>query len=1145
MRFRSFHLKAFGHFTDQKIDFGTQPGCVDIVVGANEAGKSTTLRAINSMCFGIPSKTSDGYFHGYDNLLIGADFELQRGERRVLYRRKKIKNAIVNSFLEPVPDNLLEECLCGVSQAGFEALFCLDFDRLTQGSEGLLAEGGEVGRLLFEARSNLNLAPVLKTLSTRAEELYKGTPRARSVIDDNLKIYESARKELNRGDLATFKQDSKRLEELVRQADELDSRKRELDIRLKQLNRLRLGKPKAELRLKLLAELEQLAHIPQLDSSFRQSVRDRLNEKVRISSQIESLGPQIETHRSNLEHVLVDTNLLTWAAAVDNLFADSGGIDKMISDGPKRQAEVMEARVKAEYCGKELWPNGNVPSPGQFDTARQRQIRDIAQRLRSLRDQISHCEKQIAQLKNDLKKNSQTDGAETRNQDLELAVEHARSNPNVDTDLDNLIKDLEEQERTALAQKNRLGLANLDIPDAIALPVPGPATIRGFESQFASLHLTLQGSEKEIHGIKEEISRVLLSRENLLAIGDVPTLRDLHEVRQSRDFKWREIVLTGRPVSSDDDLRLSDAIRVSDDTADRLRIDADRSVQLTNFESLLSQLEQKLAEKTDNLKRLNTEWESLQLRWKQAWESIPTEVQTPSEMIEWRAGFDEQCRSYEKILPNQIHRSQLDVFRAEAVARLKAAMNLSTEESRVTPLLTLAQMQLTSIRNAETQRKERLAQARLAQSQISQTEAELKLAQADLDGKLREWDQATFGLNLGDQPAIEDVHRALDALQEISSARQAEVSAQVRIDGMNRQIEAFTDEYKRVAQSVGFECSLPSPQAVQELKRRLTEHQSADQRRKNLQENLDSLQKSQSDFEAKLLECDSDLRQRCELAKCPSVEDLTHYIQMAEIREQIGAKLDTIESEIVELAGTTSIVAFCVEAIEISFGDLDSRISEAESQLERLQDEIRPMSEQIGVARNVVAQYDQTERLLEEQSKAEFALTKVKQSVRPYLVYSLAESLVAAQVEAFRRANQGPILKRAGEIFSKLTDGSFRELASDVDDKDKPILIAVRANGNRVSVDGLSSATRMGLYLALRLACVHHHADTRECLPFIADDILLDFDDKRARQAFSVLGELAERTQVIMLTHHQHLANLAREELGARAHVTQLVKSAV
>jgi len=1095
------------------------------------------------MCFGIPSKTSDGYFHGYDNLLIGADFELQSGERRVLYRRKKIKNAIVNSSLDPVPDNLLEECLCGVSQAGFEALFCLDFERLTQGSDGLLAEGGEVGRLLFEARSNLNLAPVLKTLSTRAEELYKGTPRARSVIDDNLKIYEAARKELNRGDLATFKQDSKRLEELVKQADELDTRKRELEIRLKQLNRLRLGKPKAELRLKLIAELDQLAHVPQLDSNFRQSVRDRQNEKIRITSQIEALGPQIENHQASLVKVQVDSNLLAWTAAIENLFSESGHIDKTISDATKRQSEALEARFKIEYCGKNLWPNGNVPTLSQVDTARQRLIREISQAIRSLRDQITRCEKQIEKLSADLKDNPVVDQEGTPTKDLELAFEHARSHPSVDQDLDGLITELENLESSAQAQKGRLGFQNFDVSAVIALPVPNSVTIRGFESQFASLKLTVSNVEREVSGIQDEISKTQRTRESLLASGEIPTINELKAVRSSRDAKWRAIVDLAQPVSHGDDLSLTDAIRKSDDTADRLRSDADRSAKLTNLEVSLEQLEGGLAQKLELLNQHNQELDSLELRWKQTWESIPIEVQTPSEMMEWRTNFDVLCNTYDKVLPKQTQRKQLESFRSEAISRLKSLLNLASDESRLGPILNLAQAQLTSIRNAESQRKERVAQAAAAQKQLSQVELELTSARFDLQLKLKEWSQITVPLNLGDEPDIDDVDRALEALQEIASAQQTEETAKSRIEGMKRQIDAFATEYARVAQSVGFESSLPAAQAVQELRRKLAEHQQTDQKRKSLQENLDSLETAQLGLETKLLEVDSDLRQRCEIAQCPTIEDLTTYIQMAETREQLEARIENVETEIADIAGTTHIDAFCAEVLDISFAELDSGVGEIEGHLERLQTEIRPMSEQIGVARKVVAEYDQTERLLAEQSKAEFALTKVKQSVRPYLVYSLAESLVAAQVEAFRRANQGPILKRAGEIFSKLTDGSFRELASDLDDKDKPILIAVRENGNRVSVDGLSSATRMGLYLALRLACVHHHADTRECLPFIADDILLDFDDARARQAFSVLGELAERTQVIMLTHHQHLADIAQNALGARAHVTHLVKS--
>jgi uncharacterized protein YhaN len=39
-------------------------------------------------------------------------------------------------------------------------------------------------------------------------------------------------------------------------------------------------------------------------------------------------------------------------------------------------------------------------------------------------------------------------------------------------------------------------------------------------------------------------------------------------------------------------------------------------------------------------------------------------------------------------------------------------------------------------------------------------------------------------------------------------------------------------------------------------------------------------------------------------------------------------------------------------------------------------------------------------------------------------------------------------------------------------------------------------------------------------------------DDRRARAAFTVLGELAMRTQVIFFTHHRHLANLAAESVA-------------
>lgn len=47
-----------------------------------------------------------------------------------------------------------------------------------------------------------------------------------------------------------------------------------------------------------------------------------------------------------------------------------------------------------------------------------------------------------------------------------------------------------------------------------------------------------------------------------------------------------------------------------------------------------------------------------------------------------------------------------------------------------------------------------------------------------------------------------------------------------------------------------------------------------------------------------------------------------------------------------------------------------------------------------------------------------------------------------------------------------------------------------------------------------------------------ADDLFINFDDKRAAAGFRVLGELAKKTQVLFFTHHEHLLEVARRVLG-------------
>ena len=78
----------------------------------------------------------------------------------------------------------------------------------------------------------------------------------------------------------------------------------------------------------------------------------------------------------------------------------------------------------------------------------------------------------------------------------------------------------------------------------------------------------------------------------------------------------------------------------------------------------------------------------------------------------------------------------------------------------------------------------------------------------------------------------------------------------------------------------------------------------------------------------------------------------------------------------------------------------------------------------------------------------------------------------------------------------------------------------------------MSEGTVDQLYLALRVAAVEDAVRGGVRLPFLADDLFINFDDERAAAGFKVLAELARTTQVLFFTHHEHLAEIANRALA-------------
>jgi uncharacterized protein YhaN len=153
---------------------------------------------------------------------------------------------------------------------------------------------------------------------------------------------------------------------------------------------------------------------------------------------------------------------------------------------------------------------------------------------------------------------------------------------------------------------------------------------------------------------------------------------------------------------------------------------------------------------------------------------------------------------------------------------------------------------------------------------------------------------------------------------------------------------------------------------------------------------------------------------------------------------------------------------------------------------------------------------------------------EIEEAVEAYVDLTVQETLLRTAIDVYRDRNQGPILMRAKELFAELTDGAYAGLRADVNERGETILIAEDALRGSLEIDALSDGTVDALYLALRLAVVQEHNARREPMPFVADDLLLNLDNKRAQAALRTLAAIAASSQVLLFTHHAHMVDLAR-----------------
>ena len=182
MKLVQMNLRAYGPFTNKIIDFGegtNNPG-LHIVLGANEAGKSTALRALRAVLFGM-NDMRDAHLHPKDMLRVALKVKTAEGEMLHVERRKGkgAKSLLFSGSDKAVPVEEWARVLPVEDAELFEQMFGLNYERLLEGGRQLAGFKSDIGKALLAAAGDLGQTVArMRDMQDRADAIF--SPRATS-----------------------------------------------------------------------------------------------------------------------------------------------------------------------------------------------------------------------------------------------------------------------------------------------------------------------------------------------------------------------------------------------------------------------------------------------------------------------------------------------------------------------------------------------------------------------------------------------------------------------------------------------------------------------------------------------------------------------------------------------------------------------------------------------------------------------------------------------------------------------------------------------------------------------------------------------------------------------------------------------------
>ncbi len=1150
MRIERLHLERYGAFTGRVLEFEPNT-CLHIVLGANEAGKTSMLQAIGDLLFGFERRTSYDFQHDQKSLRVGAEIRLADGDVFSIRRRKGDKNTLLDAADKPLVDDPLAPLLGSLTRENFFAEFGLTSSALRAGGLDLLKAGGRLAETLAASSAQLSALTRLRAkLADEAEGLFGPRRAERKAFYIASDRHHEAEKRLRDAIVTadSYAAAERAVAEAETQRKTLDSQHHELSRDLHRRERARRVWKKLDQLRRLREELAQLANLPTLAREAVKEWRDALQLRSTIDEDL--ARQQIEEMEATEEiaALKIDAPIIETAAEIEALRERLGEIRKAESDLPRRREASRLAREQLDELARRL---GLVDADALI--ARQPSDATIGG-VEAAIEARSDAEKRL------LAEQEKAEEAERRLQELEQSQAPGESLVDPSSFRQRLAAFADLPSEADRARRDRLAFDHAEAellkdaqrldpspgtPDALAsLPRPEDAEIDEFRRRFETLKEAEQREAQEMERLAISLARIEEELKVLSQAGEVRTREQLSVARRERDAAMTHLSQKLEDASARREAfaKLDAANRNVDAITNALLDDGARAARFANAIERREKLQQERAARERAREDGERRRQEASLDWRRLWSASGLEPRSPALMAHWIDDAREILQKRRHMQESRLGFAALTQKIEENRAALRAlAQDLGESIDPALPADALYRQARATLERLEagwSAAQGAAARIESARSELERARRQQDIAQAKIESARADWPEAIAPLGLRENASLPEVKAALAVWRAVPAPRLALMSERHRVETMETDIASFEAAVDELIANTAPDLEGRQRDALTALSNRLAESKAALTKRSTLEEK----QQRREEARIRLQRRGEDAAKTLDSAYAAlGVGDpiaLRATLDRLDLRFECESAFGAAQRDLAESGDGLDEAALRAEQAGFDFDALPGEIERAGVAVKNMIDEIALAETRLHEARrarDALAQGRDAASAAAEKADAAAELLEVS---RRWLRRAAAAKLASLAIERHRQTTADPLIARASELFAAATDGAFQTLGVDYDEADAPMLVGLRENGQRVPVAGMSEGTRDQLFLALRLALLELRK--AEPLPFIGDDLLASFDEGRTRRALELIAQFGRERQAILFTHHRHVADIAAQITDARIDIVRL-----